>query len=134
MKLTIKPAGNWMKFRIILIFLLIGIAYTLTGCTAANTLLYRVNIQQGNILSTQDVRQIHSGMTKEAVCMLLGPPLLMDTFNENRWTYIYTFKPGKGKFVERYLILYFKNSRVWSIKSHNIPELFAIPAKAGTHA
>jgi outer membrane protein assembly factor BamE len=108
-----------MKTKIITFSFATCIALSLVGC-AQSSWLYRVNVQQGNIVTPDLVQQLHKGMTKEAVCGLLGPPVLTDAFNENRWTYVYTFKPGRGKYVEANVILYFRNNRIVSISTKNI--------------
>lgn len=87
------------------------IAFSLTSCTKS-TWLYRVNVQQGNVVTSEMLKEIHVGMSKEAVCDVLGLPVLLNTFNEDRWTYVYTLKPSRGKFVQNTLVLYFRNDRV----------------------
>lgn len=88
------------------------------GCSQSS-LLYRVNIQQGNIITQEMVKQIHKGMTKEQVADIMGPPVLTDMFNDNRWNYVFFFKPGRGKAVLRKeVIISFYNHRVSQIDSH----------------
>lgn len=108
-----------MKNKIIPFLAIFGIAFALSGC-AQSPWLYRVNVQQGNVIPADLVHHLRRGMTKDAVCDLLGPPLLMDTFNDNRWNYNYFFKSGKGKLIERSLTVYFRNNCVVSIKTRNI--------------
>ncbi|MBA2654192.1 MAG: outer membrane protein assembly factor BamE [Gammaproteobacteria bacterium] len=108
-----------MKTKIITFLSATCIVFTLTACTQT-TWLYRVNVQQGNIVTADMIHQLHLGMTKDAVTDLIGPPVLMDTFNDNRWTYIYTYKPGRGKYVERRVVIYFKNDRISHLSTHNI--------------
>lgn len=115
-----KPWLIAMKRIIITLFSLTCIVFILTGCSQSRW-LYRVNVQQGNIITAELVHKLHVGMPKEAVSDLLGPPLLVDTFNDNRWTYIYTLKPGKGKYIDRHVVIYFCNNRVSRIKVKNLP-------------
>lgn len=60
--------------------------------------LYRVEIQQGNVIDQPMLAQLEIGMTKEQVSFILGTPVLIDPFNNNRWDYIYTFKSGSKGF------------------------------------
>jgi outer membrane protein assembly factor BamE len=108
-----------MKNKIITLFSMLCIAFGLAGCTQS-TWLYRASIQQGNLFTPDTVQKLHLGMTKEAVCDLLGPPILVDTFNDNRWTYMFTFKSNKRKFMERCMVLYFRNDRVYNIKTKSL--------------
>jgi outer membrane protein assembly factor BamE len=112
-----------MKRIIITLFSITSIAIALAGC-AQSQWLYRVNVQQGNVITGEYVRKLHKGMTKDMVCELLGPPVLMDPFNDNRWTYIYTYKPGKGKAkcIDRHLTLYFRNNCLVTTAIRNITD------------
>jgi outer membrane protein assembly factor BamE len=109
-----------MKLKNLLFFpLIFCIAFAISACSQS-TWLYRMNIQQGNILTTDLARSLHKGMSKEAVCEVLGPPLLVDAFNENRWTYIYAFRTGKGLCVDRCLTIYFRNNHICYLKTKNL--------------
>jgi hypothetical protein len=48
-------------------------------------------------------------MTKSQVAYVMGTPLLIDTFNPNRWDYIYSFQPGNGDREQRRITVYFKD-------------------------
>lgn len=98
---------------------MISIAFALLGCSQS-TWLYRINVQQGNVISNDVIHQLHVGMTKEAVSDLLGPPVLVDTFNDSRWTYIYTLKTGRGQHLEKNLVIYFCNDRITGMSSKNL--------------
>lgn len=110
-----------MKKTIITLLSISAIALMLNGCSQSRW-LYRVNIQQGNVVTGEYVHKLRKGMTKEAVADLLGPPVLMDPFNDNRWSYIYTYKPGRGKYIDRHLNIYFRNDRVVNTTVRNITD------------
>ena len=57
---------------------------------------YKIDIQQGNVLTQEMVAQLKPGMTRDQVRFVLGTPLLADVFHADRWDYIYRFRPGKG--------------------------------------
>ena len=59
--------------------------------------IYRIPIQQGNLVTQEMVNQLRPGMTKQQVRYLLGTPLLIDTFNEDRWEYLYTNRPASKR-------------------------------------
>lgn len=57
--------------------------------------LFKVTVQQGNVLTQEMVDQLKPGMTHSQVAFIMGEPILRNTFNENRWDYIYTIElPG----------------------------------------
>jgi outer membrane protein assembly factor BamE len=57
-------------------------------------------------------------MTPQQVTFLLGSPLLVDSFHQNQWDYVYMFKPGstkerEGEVEEEELLrVYFENGVV----------------------
>lgn len=66
----------------------------LTGCSVANKLVYRIDINQGNYIEKEAVSQLKFGMTKEQVNFLLGPPMLVESGYPNTWYYVQWVKPG----------------------------------------
>ncbi len=91
-------------------------AATVTGC------VYRMNIQQGNYLEGRTVDQLQAGMTRSQVRYLLGTPMVPDSFNKDRWDYLYYFKRGRlAKPEERHLIVYFHDDKVDKYERNNVP-------------
>lgn len=79
----------------------------LSGC------VYRIDIQQGNLLEESVIEQVEIGMTRSQVQFLLGTPMVSDTFHHDRWDYAYYFRQGRSRDVERrWLIVYFEGDRV----------------------
>lgn len=64
---------------------LVGTLGIVAGCTP-----YRMEVQQGNFISQAMVSQLKEGMTREQVRFVLGSPLVIDPFREDRWDYVYT--------------------------------------------
>lgn len=82
---------------------LIALSLLLVGC------LYRPTIQQGNIIDPSKVAQLRVGQTEDQVRYIMGTPVLVNTFNPNRWDYVYTYKPGGGVQQQKHVTLYFNN-------------------------
>ena len=61
---------------------------------------YKIDIQQGNVLTQDMVSQLRPGLTKDQVRFILGTPVLMDMFHANRWDYIYRLQKGSTGVVE----------------------------------
>ncbi len=91
------------KLTILLIALF---CLNLSGC------VYHLNIQQGVIVTPKQVRTLHKGMSTGEVTTLLGYPLLVNTFQNNRILYVYTYQPGHKPMQERKLIINFRNGRL----------------------
>jgi len=91
------------------IFLLVAVLQA--GC------VYKIDIQQGNQLDAEAVDQVEIGMTQSQVRYILGSPVVNDTFQKDRWDYMYYFKGGRAKTPEqRWLIIEFSDGRVSAIK------------------
>ena len=95
---------------------LLAVALLGTACSNVPLGVYRVDVQQGNVLSEEMLAQLTPGMEKRKVRFLLGTPILMDTFNQDRWDYIYTFARGGGTIEQRQITLFFEDERLVRIE------------------
>jgi outer membrane protein assembly factor BamE len=85
----------------------------LAACLGADACVYRINIQQGNYLEYKSVEQVQPGMTRSQVRYLLGTPMVADSFDKERWDYIYYLKKGRTRHVdERRVTVYFEGDKV----------------------
>lgn len=73
--------------------------------------VYRISVQQGNIIDQEEIDQLEIGMTKRQVQFVLGSPILIDTFNPDRWDYIYTRRSGKGEVTDKRFSVFFENDK-----------------------
>lgn len=55
---------------------------------------YKIDVQQGNVLTQDMVAQLRPGQTKDQVRFILGTPVLMDMFHADRWDYVYRLQKG----------------------------------------
>ena len=79
----------------------------LAGC------VYRIDIQQGNLVDQEDIDQVEVGMSRSAVQFLLGTPMVADSFHQERWDYPYYLKRGRSRDIERrWFIVYFEGDQV----------------------
>jgi len=74
--------------------------------------VYRIDIHQGNDVTQEMLNQLEHGMTKSQVAYVMGTPLLIDTFNPDRWDYIYTYQPGNGDREQRRITVFFKDEKL----------------------
>ena len=88
------------------------LAISLSACG----LVYKQNVQQGNVLDDDDVTQLDIGMTKRQVMVLLGSPSVQSPFHENRWDYVNTFARRGAEPIKRTLTLRFEDNRLTSVE------------------
>lgn len=69
----------------------------------------KIPIEQGNHFTPEMVQQLHKGMSEHEVKEIMGTPILLNTFNNQRVDYVYTLKKANTPRVEKYLILSFQN-------------------------
>ena len=92
-----------MRFILIATALLSLGACSFTGFPG----VYRINVEQGNIITEEMVGQLKPGMTRRQVRFVLGTPLVEDTFNRDRWDYVYVLRNGTEVYSEANLTVYF---------------------------
>ena len=92
-----------MKARQLLLIALIPMFTTLAACGAWwLPRPHKIDIQQGNLLSSDAISQIKVGMSKGEVVGILGTPLTTNQINPDRWEYIYTInRSGEDPKVQR---------------------------------
>jgi outer membrane protein assembly factor BamE len=88
------------------------LALALSACG----LVYKQDIQQGNVLDEDDVAELNIGMTKRQVMVLLGSPSVQSPFHDDRWDYMNTYARRSGTPVKRVLTLRFENDRLASVE------------------
>jgi len=102
-----------------------AVAALATGC------VYRINIQQGNFLDQAAVDQVKPGMTRSQIRYLLGTPMVADSFNKERWDYIYYLKKGRSRHVDsRRVTVYFDGDKVAKLDKPTDAEAAAQDASA----
>ena len=88
-------------------------ATLLLSALLASGCVYRIDIQQGNLLEQEAVEQIEIGMSQSAVQFLLGTPTVADPFHAGRWDYPYYHRRGRSPDIElRWLVVFFEDGRV----------------------
>jgi len=89
---------------------------------AHTPLMYRPDVQQGNVITQEQVDQLVPGMSKSQVRFLMGTPMLVDPFHRERWDYVYTMRKGNGDKTDSRLSIFFVNDRLDRIVGDLKPE------------
>lgn len=101
-----------MRYSILLLALL---------CASCGTALpsvkpYKLDVQQGNVVTSKMLLQLRPGMTQSQVRFIMGTPLIQDSFHGKRWDYVYQMREN-GKITEqRRVILDFENDLLKTVR------------------
>lgn len=95
-----------------LISLVIFCALSLGACS-----IYRVAVQQGNVVTSKELADLHPGMDASQVRTILGSPLLKDPWHPHQWTYSYSYKPAySGTEVRKVIVLFNKDDKLIGVQ------------------
>ena len=102
-----------------LFWLFICFSLTLSACNLVlNNLpgVYKLDIEQGNIVDQNMVDQLRPNMTKRQVTFIMGSPMLSDNFHENRWDYLYSKQVAGDERVQKRVSLFFKGDNLIGVQ------------------
>jgi outer membrane protein assembly factor BamE len=74
--------------------------------------VHKIDVQQGNVITQEMVAQLRKGMDKKKVQFIMGTPIILDTFNNTRWDYLYTFQHRGGEIERRRVTLVFADDKL----------------------
>lgn len=107
-------------------FLFIAIAILgLSACAGYG--VHKIDIQQGNLVTQEQLAKVKTGMNRVDVKNILGTPLLQDVFNGNRWDYAFSDDRGTklgpfGRDVQKFRVtIVFANDLVAKIEGEASP-------------
>ncbi len=83
--------------------------------------VYRINVEQGNIIDQTKVDKLKIGMSRRQVRFILGTPMIEDSFNHDRWDYTHTIRNGKNSILDQSLIVYFEGEKLSRIEGDFTP-------------
>jgi outer membrane protein assembly factor BamE len=90
------------------------LAFILSGCVLFHP--HKQDVEQGNIITQQEVERLHTGMSEAAVREIMGDPVSLDVFSENRLSYIYTMQRGYGNMTIKRVVCVFSHGRLVEIQ------------------
>jgi len=102
----------------------LSLALAASGCA------YHMAIQQGNYLEQRSIDQLQVGMTRSQVRYLLGTPMVPQTFDLDRWDYLYYLRRGHISKPDRFeLTVYFEKDKVAKIDHHGYKNMNSKPTE-----
>ena len=82
---------------------------------------YRVDIQQGNVVTQDQIERIKPGMHRLQVRDVLGTPLLTDAFHADRWDYVFTLRQPGRPLQRRSVVLVFEGDLLKTVTAPELP-------------
>ena len=81
-----------------------GLLVALVGCGSNFGFpgVYRINVEQGNVVNEEMVEKLRPGLNKRQVRYIMGTPLIEDSFHDDRWDYRYLLRNGTTRLCWRH--------------------------------
>jgi outer membrane protein assembly factor BamE len=98
--------------RAILLFALLP-----AGCGYVPLLTpYKIDVQQGNVITKEMLARLQPGMTKSQVRFTLGTPLVVDPFRADRWDYVFLYTKQGAVTEHRRIVVVFKDDKLLHVE------------------
>jgi len=94
--------------------------------------VYKIDIQQGNVVTQDMVSRLKPGMTRSQVRFALGTPLVTDVFHPDRWDYVYRFQKAGVLTEQRHVTVVFENDVLKRVEGDVVPAAKDRPAAAAS--
>ncbi len=108
--------------RILFYALIISVISLTSGCGSLGFPgVYRIDIEQGNVVTQEMVDQLKPGMTRRQVRFILGTPLVEDSFNQARWDYVYLLRNGNTTKTNKRLSVFFADDELSHFSGNFVP-------------
>ncbi len=111
-----------MRYFLTLIALLAIVSLVACGSTLPKVKSFKMDIQQGNVVTSKMLLKLRPGMTKKQARYIMGTPLIEDSFHTDRWDYFYQLRK-EGKIIsQRRVILDFEQDLLARVRGDVVPE------------
>ncbi|MGA9993672.1 MAG: outer membrane protein assembly factor BamE [Thiobacillaceae bacterium] len=112
--------------------LLLLTALILAACTTTQLPIspHKIDVQQGNVIDQEALEKLKPGLTRSQVRFLLGTPLLIDPFRDNRWDYVYNYRNAGKLTAQKRLTIFFDHDVLNRIETSGLDQPTAALAPA----
>lgn len=100
-----------LRMKKLLIIMTCIASLSITACSRYH-LVHKIDIQQGNVITQDEVNLLEPGMSRRQVQFIMGSPMIADVFHQDRWDYVYLLAPGYGETIEERVTLFFDNDQL----------------------
>ncbi len=96
--------------------------------------VYRVDVQQGNIIEQEMLDKLRPGMDRNQVRFIMGTPAISDPFHADRWDYVFTVSKGGRTRQQRHIIVHFKDDKLTHVEGDVKPGERKSPVDVGVRS
>jgi outer membrane protein assembly factor BamE len=82
---------------------------------------YKLEIVQGNAVTSEALAQVKPGRSRAEVRDLLGSPLVADPFHAQRWDYVFLLQRQGAAVQRRAVVVWFEGEVVKSVDAQEVP-------------
>jgi outer membrane protein assembly factor BamE len=82
---------------------------------------YRIEVVQGNVVTSEQAARVKPGQTRAQVRDILGTPLVTDPFHGDRWDYIFTIRRDGLPNQRRSVVVWFEGDALKTIEAPDLP-------------
>lgn len=102
-------------------FILLALLCASCGTALPTVKPFKLDVQQGNVVTSKMLLQLRPGMTKSQVRFIMGTPLIQDSFHDKRWDYVYQLRENGKITDQRRVILDFENELLKTVRGDVAP-------------
>lgn len=89
----------------------------ISGCSVSNLPgLYRVEVQQGNLITEAELEKLQPGLSRQQVLFLLGSPSITDPFHPDRWDYAFQIRDSKYIYTTQKMTVFFDKDTLTKVE------------------
>jgi|APFre7841882630_1041343.scaffolds.fasta_scaffold11713_2 outer membrane protein assembly factor BamE len=100
----------------------------LAGCSSLESnrwtnvfLPYRIEVVQGNVVTSEQIARVAPGMTRVQVRDVLGSPLVTDIFHGDRWDYVFMLDRPGTPLQKRAVVVIFDGDKLARVDAPALP-------------
>lgn len=82
---------------------------------------YQIDVVQGNVITSEQLALLRTGMERNTVRDILGTPLLQSVFHADRWDYVFTFRRKGQEPQQRKVVVFFKGNQLERFEADALP-------------
>lgn len=109
----------WLKTLLPALVLLLSVG----GCSFPG--VYKINIQQGNIITPDMLDQLKPGMNRRQVHFVLGNPMIDNIFDDSYENYVYTYQLAGGTTEKQLITIHYEDEKFTRFNGELLDENFA---------